>query len=34
MIIYELPHELPNDVKLRILGNFGKPEKSKNLLEF
>ena len=31
--IYELPHELSNDVKLRILGNLERPEKSQNFLE-
>ena len=29
--IYELPYELPNDLRLRILGN---KEKSENCLDF
>ena len=29
--IYELPHELKNDIKLRILGNKEISEKSQNL---
>ena len=31
--VYELPHELPNDLRLRILGNKEKLGKSQNLLE-
>ena len=31
--IYELPHELPNDLKPSVLGNCEKPGKSQNLLE-
>ena len=31
--IYVLPHKLPNDLKLRILENNKKSEKSQNLLE-
>ena len=34
--VYELPHELPNDLRLkncRILGNKEKSGKSRNLLE-
>ena len=30
---YELPHELPSDLRLRILGNKEKSEESPNLLE-
>ena len=30
---YELPHELPNYLRLRILGNKEKSEKSQDLLE-
>ena len=29
---YELPHKLPNNFTLRILGNKEKSEKSQNLL--
>ena len=32
--VYELPHELPNDLRLRILGNKEKLGKSQNLLEW
>ena len=33
--VYELPHELPNDVGLpRLLGNKQKSEKFQNLLEW
>ena len=31
--IYELPHDLPNDFRLRILGNFEKSGKSSNSIE-
>ena len=31
--VYELPHELPNDLRLRILGNKEKSGESPNLLE-
>ena len=31
--VYELPHKLPNDSRLRILGNKEKSGKSQNLLE-
>ena len=31
--IYELPHQLPNDLKLRILGNQEISSKSQNVLE-
>ena len=31
--VYELPHELPNDLILRILGNKEKSGESSNLLE-
>ena len=31
--IYELPHELTNDLRLRILGNWEKSGKSQDLLE-
>ena len=31
--VYELPHELPNDIRLRILGNKKKSGESPNLLE-
>ena len=31
--VYELPNELPNDVRLRIFGNKEKSGKSQNLLE-
>ena len=31
--IYELPHELENDLRLRILGNYERSEKSQNFLE-
>ena len=24
--IYEMPHELPNHVKVKILGNYGNPK--------
>ena len=27
--MHELPHELPNDLRLRILGNLGSPDPSK-----
>ena len=32
--VYELPHKLPNDSRLRILGNKEKSGKSQNLLEW
>ena len=32
--VYELPHKLPNDLRLRILGNKEKSGKSQNLLEW
>ena len=32
--VYELPHELPNDLRLRILGNNEKLGKSGNVLEW
>ena len=31
--VYELPHELPNDLRLRIFGNKEKLGKSGNVLE-
>ena len=31
--VYELPHELPNDLRLRVLGNKEKSVTSQNLLE-
>ena len=31
--VYELPKELPNDLRLTILGNEEKSEKPQNLLE-
>ena len=31
--IYELPHELPNDLRLRILGNKEKSEKSQSFID-
>ena len=31
--VYELPHELPNNLRLRILGNKEKLGKSQKLLE-
>ena len=31
--IYMLPHELPNDFRLRFLGNYEKSEKSQNFRE-
>ena len=31
--IYDLPHELPNDLRLRILGNQQKSGKYRNLVE-
>ena len=31
--IYKLPHELPNDLRLRILGNKKKSGESPDLLE-
>ena len=31
--IYELPHELPNDLRLRILGNKKRSEKYQNIIE-
>ena len=31
--IYELPHEMPNDLRLRILRNKEKPGKPHNSLE-
>ena len=31
--VHELPHELPNDIRLRILGNKKKSGESPNLLE-
>ena len=30
----ELPNELRNDLRLKILGNYEKPEKFQNLIEF
>ena len=32
--IYDLPHQLLNDLRLRILGNQERSEKSKKLIEF
>ena len=32
--VYELPHKLPNDSRLKILGNQEKSGKSQNLLEW
>ena len=32
--VYELPHELPNNIRLRILGNKEKSGKSQNVLEW
>ena len=32
--VYELPHELPKNWRLKILGNKEKSEKSQNLLEW
>ena len=32
--IYELPHELPNDLRLRILGNEEILGKSQNFIEW
>ena len=32
--VYQLPHELPNDLKRMILWNKEKSEKSQNLLEW
>ena len=32
--VYELPHELPNDLRLSILENKEKSRKSQNLLEW
>ena len=31
--MYELPHELPNDLRLRILGNSGASGKSQKFIE-
>ena len=31
--IYELPHKLPNDLRLRILGNWERSGKSQNIIE-
>ena len=31
--VYELPRELPNDLRLRVLGNKEKSVTSQNLLE-
>ena len=31
--IYKLPHELGNDLRLRILGNYEISRKSQNLIE-
>ena len=31
--IYELPHKLPNDLRLSILGNLEISEKSPNFIE-
>ena len=31
--IYELPHKLPNDLRLRILGNQAVSEKFQNFIE-
>ena len=31
--IYELPHELPNDLRLKILGNYERLGKSQNIIE-
>ena len=31
--LYELPHKVPSSLRLRILGNEAKSEKSQNLLE-
>ena len=31
--VYELPHELPNDLRLRIVGNNENSRESPNLLE-
>ena len=31
--VYKLPHQLPNDLRLRILGNNEKSGESLNLLE-
>ena len=33
-VVYELPHELPNDLRLRILENKEKSGKSRNLLKW
>ena len=32
--ICELPHELPNDLRLRILGNYEISGKSQNFIEW
>ena len=32
--VYELPHELPNDLKLRILGNLDISGKTQNFIEW
>ena len=32
--MYELPHDLPNDLRLKILGNYGISRKSQNFIEF
>ena len=31
--VYELPHELPNDLRLRLIGNTKKSGKSRKSLE-
>ena len=31
--IYELPHKLPNDLRLRILGNYKRSGKCLNFIE-
>ena len=31
--VYELPHELPNDLRLRLIGNMKKSGKSRKSLE-
>ena len=32
--VYELPHELPNDLRLRLIGNMKKSGKSRKSLEW
>ena len=32
--IYELSHEFPNELRLRILGNYEKSGKYRNLIEW